>query len=60
MQEQYGYKMPDIMKMSKLEFQAFIDSISVKKTKEEPKVMKIDEAFPQFFRDPFAKRGDNK
>ena len=50
MQEQYGYKMPDIMKMSKLEF----------KPKEEPKVMKIDEAFPQFFRDPFAKKGDNK
>lgn len=45
MQEQYGYKMPDIMKMSKLEFKAFIDSISVKKPKEEPKVMKIDEAF---------------
>ena len=60
MQEQYGYKMPDIMKMSKLEFQAFIDSISVKKPKEEPKVMKIDEAFPQFCRDPFAKKGDNK
>lgn len=59
MQEKFGYKMQEIMNMSALDFRTFVDSLSVEKVKEKPKLMKIDEAFPQFFRDPFAKKGEN-
>lgn len=59
MQTKFGYKMQDILNMTALEFQTFVDSISVGETKQEdakPKRMTIDQAFPQFFTDPFAKK----
>lgn len=57
MQDQFHYKMKDILDMSAFEFETFVSSLSEKKIKEKPKLMKIDEAFPQFFTDPYAKKG---
>lgn len=57
MQEQMHYKMKDILDMTAFEFETFVSSLGDNKVKEKPKVMKIDEAFPQFFTDPYAKKG---
>lgn len=51
------YKMKDILDMTAFEFETFVSSLGDNKVKEKPKVMKIDEAFPQFFTDPYAKKG---
>lgn len=62
MQTELGYKINDIMKMSPLEFNAFIDSMQDEKTRKheinDGELTTLDQAFPTLFTDPYAsKRG---
>lgn len=61
-QDNMHYTMKDILEMSSLEFETFLETLEKQKINESPEVveMKIDEAFPQFFTDPFSKRKDKQ
>lgn len=56
----FGYSIRDILSMRGPEFTTFVDSLGDNKVEEKPKLTTLDQAFPQFFTDPFAKRKESK
>lgn len=63
LQRDFHFSIKDIFSMNRFEFETMMDSLKLnaEKMKEEERevpAMTIDQAFPQFFTDPNAKRGD--
>lgn len=56
----FGYSIRDILSMRGPEFNTFVESLSDHKVEEKPKLTTLDQAFPQFFTDPFANRKGSK
>lgn len=73
LQNNFHYSMKDLLSMSALEFETMMDSLSLKGgnnsndnnedddvADQEAEEMTIDQAYPQFFTDPFAGKERNK
>lgn len=60
MQKEFHYTIKEILSMSKLDFLVFLDSLTTGENTDSVKTMAIDEAFPEFFLDPNAKKSEER